>query len=208
VAAALPDVRLFSVPVSKSARGGAIPNLARFRPIFNGTAIVLMAAFALAQWVTLAWSQNARETQLFPEPAVAFLQAGTYPRELFIYYDWGGYAIWRLYPAYRVFVDGRADLYGEGLVSEAMQTVPNLRTGWRDALERWKIEALLVPPTCAVAQALLLDPDWQAAFRDSKAIILLKRRPIDQNVGRYPESYLPDRQRPALPVVTTVTKRK
>ena len=33
------------------------------------------------------------------------------PRNVFVYYDWGGSAIWKLYPHSRVFVDGRADLY-------------------------------------------------------------------------------------------------
>jgi hypothetical protein len=52
-----------------------------------------------------------------------------------------------------------------------------LRTGWRDILDRWKVEAVLVPPSCALAQALLLDPNWQATYSDSKAIILLRTNP-------------------------------
>ena len=53
----------------------------------------------------------------FPEGAVAFLQSSYYPQRIFVYYDWGGYAIWKLYPEYRVFVDGRADLYGDELAA-------------------------------------------------------------------------------------------
>jgi hypothetical protein len=205
IAAALPARRPFSSSVSKSARNGA-PNFARFGPVFNATAVLLMAAFALGHWVSLARSQKASEAELFPEPAIAFLQSGDYPHELFVYYNWGGYAIWKLYPAYRVFMDGRADLYGDDLLSHGMNAVLDLHSGWRDVLDRWKIEALVVPPSCAVAQALFLDPGWQAAFRDPRAVILFKRRPADQNVSLYPESHLPDRQRPPLPMVTTVTK--
>jgi hypothetical protein len=58
-----------------------------------------------------------------------------------------------------------------------------LRTGWREVLDTWKVDAVLVPPSCAVAQALLLDPRWRAAFRDSKAILLLRTPPAPENTG-------------------------
>ena len=159
------------------------PISSRFRPVFNFAVLVLMAAFASAKWVSLVRNQDAREAALFPQEAVAFLRAGDYPRRIFVFYDWGGYAIWKLYPEYRVFVDGRADLYGDELMRQSINTVVELRTGWRDVLDTWKLEAILVPPSCAVAQALLLDPDWHAAFRDSKAIVLLRTLPAAENAG-------------------------
>jgi len=205
IAAALPVARSFAARVSKGARRGALKR-SPIRPAFNITVTVLMAVFALAEWVILARNQKVKEAQLFPRPAVAVLQSGEYPRDLFVYYDWGGYAIFKLYPEYRVFVDGRADLYGDELLSQAMNTVLDLRSGWRDVLDRWKIDTLLVPPSCAVAQALLLDPHWQAEFEDSKAIILFKRGPLVENADITPEAYLPDRQRPRVAGITRVTK--
>ena len=142
-----------------------------------------MAVFALVKWVSLARSQDASEAKQFPQKAVAFLRDSDQPQKIFVYYDWGGYAIWKLYPEYRVFVDGRADLYGPDLRSADLrsedllrqfETAVQLRTGWRDVLDSWKVEAALLPPSCALAQALLLDPNWHAAFRDSKAIILVR----------------------------------
>ncbi|HKM86482.1 MAG TPA: hypothetical protein VJW96_09765 [Terriglobales bacterium] len=159
--------------VSKSARRRA-PNSSRLRPLFNGAVVILIAVFALVRWTILSRNQDARETEQFPEKAVAFLRSGDYPQKVFAYYDWGGYAVWKLYPAYRVFVDGRADLYGDDLLRQ-FQTVVQLRNGWRDVLDGWKVEAVLVPPSCAIAQALLLDPEWHLAFSDSKAVVLLKR---------------------------------
>jgi hypothetical protein len=140
-----------------------------------------MAGFAIVNWVSLARIQDAREAERFPGSAVSFLRAAHYPENLFVYYDWGGYAIWKLYPAYRVFVDGRADLYGDDLLRQSIQTVVEIRAGWRDILDRWKLQAVLVPPSCALTQALLLDPNWHVAFRDSQAIILLRTRPAPEN---------------------------
>lgn len=173
IAAALPVAGSY---LSKSSRRSP-PNSSRFRPLFNGAVVILMAAFALARWVSLSRTQDAREQELFPHRAVAFLHAGDYPQRIFAYYDWGGYVIWKLYPSYRVFVDGRADLYGDDLLRQGVTTVMELRSGWRDVLDRWEVDSLLVPPSSAVAQALLVDPNWHAAFRDSKAIILLRAHP-------------------------------
>ena len=170
IAAALPVAR------ASAAASQRRPDSSRFRPLFNAAAVILIAVFALVKWVSLTGSQDAREAEQYPQKAVAFLQASPQPRRIFVYYDWGGYAIWKLYPEYRVFVDGRADLYGDNLLRQ-FKTALQLRTGWRDVLDHWKVEAVLVPPSCALAQALLLDPNWHATFIDSKAVILLRTHP-------------------------------
>jgi len=170
IAAALPAAR---------ADRGARPVSSRFRPLLSAAIVVLIALFALLNWVSLVRNQDAREAELFPKSAVSFLLAGNYPPRIFVYYDWGGYAIWKLYPECRVFVDGRADLYGDDLLDQ-FKTVVRLQTGWRDVLDRWQVQAVLVPPSSAVAQALLVDPNWRSVFSDSKAIILLRMHPAIQ----------------------------
>ena len=178
IAAALPaarDDRGESPRFLKSARSEAFIS-SRFRPFFNIAVLVLMAVFAIVKWVSLAHNQNAREAEQFPQKAVEFLGAGDYPQRIFVYYDWGGYAIWKLYPEYRVFVDGRADLYGDDLLRQFENAV-QLRSGWRDVLDKWDVEAVFVPPSSALAQALVLDPDWHTAFIDSQAIILFRTHP-------------------------------
>jgi hypothetical protein len=144
-----------------------------------------MALFALAKWTTLARNQDARVAQIFPQAAVEFLRANSFPvnapsqnAKLFVYYDWGGYAIYNLYPRYRVFVDGRADLYGDDLMRDSIRTLIDLRPGWRDILNRWQIETILVPPSCALAQALLLNRQWHTTFSESHAVIF-SRNPSD-----------------------------
>jgi hypothetical protein len=194
----IPIFVLVSIPVIAAALPAASASLAvsqgrpgssRFRPLFNGAVVTLIAVFALVKWVSLARSQDAREAEQFPQRAVAFLRSNQ-PRRIFVYYDWGGYAIWKLYPEYHVFVDGRADLYGDDLLRQ-FRTAVELRTGWRDVLDRWKVEAVLVPPSCALAQALLLDPNWHVASSDSNAILLLRRQPAVENAAHPGGSLIP-----------------
>jgi hypothetical protein len=179
----IPIFVLIAIPVLAAALPAASTSLAtsrhpsdswRFRPIFNLSVIVLMAGFAIVKWVTLAHNQQAREAEHFPRSAVAFLEASVQPRKLFAYYDWGGYAIWKLYPEYRVFVDGRADLYGDDLLRQ-FETAVLLRSGWRDILDRWDVDSVLLPSSTPLAQALMLDPNWRTAFADSKAVVIVRR---------------------------------
>src|SRR6202158_994424 len=170
IAAALP---VNSAPLAVSQRR---PYSSWFRHSFNLAVVILIALFTLVKWVSLTRSQDAHEAEQYPQRAVAFLQASSHPQRIFVYYDWGGYAIWKLHPEYRVFVDGRADLYGDDLLRQ-FKTAVQLRNGWRHVLATWKVEAVLLPPSCALAQALLLDPNWHASFVDSKAIILVRTHP-------------------------------
>ena len=49
------------------------------------------------------------------------------------HYNWGGYFIWKLYPQYRVFMDGRADVYGDALMTE-FGACYHLTGNWRKPL--------------------------------------------------------------------------
>ena len=176
----IPIFVLLAIPVIAAGVAASSPAVGRniasptvqVRPIFNALAVVLMAGFGLVRWGVLARGQAATEAQQFPEKAVQALRSRAAGGEVLAYYDWGGYTIYKLYPQYRVFVDGRADLYGDDLLRQ-FQTAVQLRTGWREVLDRWNVGSVLLPPYCALAQALVLDPDWHLEYRDSQALVLL-----------------------------------
>ncbi len=152
-----------------------------FRPHLNCAVLIFLAAFALWRWTTLGHNQSAHEAATFPRGAVAYLRENSQaqPLRLFAYYDWGGYAIWNLYPQYRVFVDGRSDLYGDEFLKK-FQTVVQLRKGWRTILDNRRVEIVFIPPASGLAQGLLLDSDWSAAYRDSQAVVFVRNRPSGQ----------------------------
>jgi hypothetical protein len=137
----------------------------------------MMVGFAVTRWTSLARQQARTEAEVFPTKAVEYLHSHKIPSRLFVYYDWGGYVIWKLYPRYRVFVDGRADLYGDDLLRQR-QDASQLRDGWEQILDRWDVGAVMVPPSAALAQGLLLDKHWHAEYHDSQAILFVtKPRP-------------------------------
>ncbi len=152
-------------------------------PTFIVVAVVLMAGFAVTRWAVLIRNQAAATAQAFPEKAVAVLKAGNYGDRLFAYYDWGGYAILKLYPKYRVFVDGRADLYGDHLLHQ-FETAAQVRSGWQEVVDGWKLRVVLVPRNSALAQALMLDPGWHLQYLDSQAALLVRSSPAEENEER------------------------
>ncbi len=157
----------FPVVISARRETRASP-VARYPIAFRGAVLLLMAVFAVVRWDNLLRKQSTTENELFPAAAVQFLQSHPNPSRLFVYYDWGGYAIWRLYPDYRVFVDGRADLYGDDLLRQFQQAA-QVRSGWQHVLDSAGVQGILIPPTIALNQALALDPGWRLEYQDSQA---------------------------------------
>ncbi len=144
------------------------------RQFIYPAAAVALCVFALWRFADLARSQNAHEAEQYPHNAVAFLRTAKAPERLFAYYDWGGYAIWQLFPEYRPFLDGRADVYGDDLLKQ-FETTVQLGQNWRQVLDTWGVGTVLVPSDSALAQGLWLDNDWTAAYHDPKALVFVRK---------------------------------
>jgi hypothetical protein len=144
--------------------------------LLNTLIVFALAGFAGFQIKNVVHRQPQVEAQRFPADAVAYLQAHPTAGPLFNLYDWGGYVIWKLNPQTPVFIDGRADLYGETLMRQFAETY-GLKGEWQKTLQTWRIRAVLVNPNSALAVALRNAPGWQVGYSDSQAIILERSAP-------------------------------
>ncbi len=107
----------------------------------------------------------------FPVDAVARARQAGLRGRLFNEFLWGGYLIYS-WPEQRVFIDGGS--YDDKMVHAYAQIL--FRTpGWREALRRWDVSLVLVPPESALADELEADPEWSSWYRDSTAILLRRR---------------------------------
>jgi hypothetical protein len=173
----IPLFVLVAVPII-ARRLGSWPNRSHepasslLHPIFNAAIILAMAAFAAVQVTKVIQRQPSAENQHFPTGAAAFLRTHTPAGPIFNHYDWGGYLIWKLYPTTRVFIDGRADLYGPDLLHEFADAY-QLKGPWRQVLQRWNVRTVVIPPDSALAAGLLAaSPPWIDAYRDAHSVIL------------------------------------
>jgi hypothetical protein len=148
--------------------------------------MLLVVGFALRIGKALK-DQQAHEFERWPLAAVQFMQSHALPPELYNNYDWGGYLIWKLYPQYRVSIDGRADVHGDALVAESIETYKGMGN-WEDFLTRLSIRTVLVGPDAPLA-SLLQERDWDKVYTDAHAVIFVKREStsrVSAYVGRVP----------------------
>ena len=118
--------------------------------------------------------QPTTEAQAFPAAAVEFIRQERLPQPLYNEYTWGGYLIWKLYPDYRVYIDGRADVYGDKLVEEWLTTHDGKAT-WHEPLDNHGIRTVLIKPDVALASLLRQDGGWQNVFEDKHSVIFVRR---------------------------------
>lgn len=139
---------------------------------------VLLAGFLLFVVVRVryvAHRQDKAEAKEFPATAVSFIAAHRPPAPILNHYNWGGYFIWRLYPEYRVYIDGRADLYGDAFMNQ-FATIYYLKgDSWRSSFDKWGIRTVVLPPDAPLVTALRSLPDWQTVYSDSQAVVLTRK---------------------------------
>jgi hypothetical protein len=140
------------------------------RTFAHGLIIAVLGFFAAAQIVHLVRIQTARGRQEFPYGASQFLSQHSLGQPIFNSYNWGGYLIWNNYPNYRVFIDGRADVYGDRFLQDFGDSY-YLTNAWRKPLRDWNIQTVIVPPSAPLAAALGLDAAWNRVYADSNAVV-------------------------------------
>jgi hypothetical protein len=110
-------------------------------------------------------------SSVFPVSAVKFLRANPVPvtGEMFNHYRWGGYLL-LVAPEWKVFVDGRADLYHGSLI-EDFRTVDSVAPQWEQVFARHDVGWTLLPRAHALNSLLALHTDWRLIYSDEVAII-------------------------------------
>jgi hypothetical protein len=167
-----------TIPVAAPALG-AVGRAGRRQPLLAASAV---GALAVACWLAVPADLRRELTprlgvapDVFPEGAVAFLARAGREGGVFNEYFWGGYLIWRLYPTYPVWVDGRAAVHGPRRLLDYIE-VDEVRPRWRQTLERTGMDLVLVRARSRLASVLRTSPDWEVLYHDHVAVVLGRRR--------------------------------
>jgi hypothetical protein len=108
----------------------------------------------------------------FPVGAVDRLVEIEPDARVFAEYGWGGYVINRLYGfGGQVFVDGRNDMYSEQILNDYSH-LRNADDGWQDLLDRYRVQAILLPSGAPLVRATKGE-GWCVAYRDDVAVLVL-----------------------------------
>ncbi|HBG74562.1 MAG: hypothetical protein A2X25_11055 [Chloroflexi bacterium GWB2_49_20] len=149
-------------PSSQKVRGAGIINL---------TLITLLLIAASAR-VYLQTSKTLIE-RVYPVKAVQWIRANRPDGNMFNAYNWGGYLLFNL-PDYPVFIDGRADLYGEDIIKEWWSVIEG-KDKADTILDSYNIEFLLIEPGWPIVDVLQAK-NWVVSYQDDVSVILTREK--------------------------------
>jgi len=135
--------------------------------------VVALAGFQIHR-VVRPEHNAALQQETMPVDAVRWIEEQRPEGEIFNHYNWGGYLIWRLWPDYRVFVDGRTDLYGDDLLRRYL-TVQTARPGFERILADHDVNLIFIPTESVLSTQLACQDGWTSAYRDDLAIVWLRQ---------------------------------
>jgi hypothetical protein len=176
----IPLFALVAIPVLSAQLAAWIPLRAankatpRTMQIINTAIVVIVALVAFVRVGSVLVNQSNVEREKFPAAAVEWIQKNRPAPNIYNSYGWGGYLIWRLYPDYLVYIDGRADVHGDAFIENFLE-IYRAQQGWQDELTKRDVRFVLIEPDAPLAQELANDSDWSQVFSDEQSISYEKK---------------------------------
>jgi hypothetical protein len=136
--------------------------------------IILTLFVAGLRFISINKQQLKIEQDNFPVSAVNWILQYRPDGNIYNTYGWGGYLIWRLYPDYRVYIDGRADVYGDRFIYNYMD-VYLAQLNWDKTLANNNVRLVIIEPGSGLAGALKNTPDWEMTYEDKISVIYVKK---------------------------------
>lgn len=153
------------------------------------TSLWLWPALALVM-VALAigsgkWRHSFNEKSK-PVAAGEFLMKQRIAGHMFNNDEFGDYLIYRGHPQYKVFFDGRSDMYGNEVMKEYNKVV-NFEPGWEAVLDKYQVTWIFYDTNSNFSRFLARDSNWVLIYSDKIASIFVKNLPEnDTLLARYP----------------------
>ena len=116
---------------------------------------------------------------LVPSDAVAVMLEAGLSGNLFNFYGWGGFLLYTLHPQCRVFVDGRAVLFGPQVI-EDFGKINNRRPTAPELLDRYRVDMTVMPEEWFPPEAR--PGTWVPLFRNTSSAVY--GRAGSENVSR------------------------
>lgn len=131
------------------------------------------ALVAFPFWDTKA---QAKINKTLPVEATNFVVEKNIQGRIFNTYGHGGYLIYRLYPEQKVFIDGRADMYGDDFLEKYKEINDGL-PDWEKEFDHFDIDYVVCRRKAPIRQLLLARGDFNLVYDDEYNSVLVKKLP-------------------------------
>jgi hypothetical protein len=178
---------MLATPHVVSAAAPAVDRLiGRLRPAVQGALLAGFAALCLFHGWGFGKAAPLRievPPSRFPVQAVRLIEQQGMSGNLLVFFDWAEYAIWRLHPRCRVFLDGRFDsAYPLPLIEDYFAFLYGAPT-WRKALDAYDTDMMLLHTDNPATRLMDLESDWTLVYRDPLASLFLKTARHEANLA-------------------------
>ncbi|MBI5878477.1 MAG: hypothetical protein HZB53_12580 [Chloroflexi bacterium] len=142
----------------------------------NAAALALLLLATLVQVASTLLRAPESVARQFPVGAADYILRERPAGPLLNSYNFGGYLIWRLYPDYPVFIDGRAEyVYGDRFIAEYYDRIWLASGDWQAYLDRYGVRLVVMEKDGALGRQLAQSPAWQRLYADDTAVVFQKR---------------------------------
>lgn len=131
---------------------------------------LITAAYHSGTGFKLSDRANQFDEKIFPVAALDWVGENPQSGEVFNYFPWGGYLLYREWPSRKVFIDGQTDFYGESLTRQ-YELVLSVAEGWEEVLDTYEVKWILWPVESRLTDVLRSDPRWRLIYEDETAVI-------------------------------------
>ena len=111
--------------------------------------------------------------KMLPVKATEFIVRAGISGRMFHGYSYGGYLIQALHPTQKVFIDGRADVYGDKFIEEYL-AISQGAAGWKEKFEKYGIDYVVMPRDTPLIQILKAQGNFKLVFEDGINSVLLR----------------------------------
>jgi hypothetical protein len=98
-------------------------------------------------------------------------------RRIFTRFEWGEYLTWSFYPEFKVFMDGRIEIYPDH-VWEEYSDLTQGKENWHEVLDQYRVDALVLDRDYHARTGLLPRVEaagvWRRVFESGPALVYLR----------------------------------
>ena len=127
------------------------------------------------------------DPNVYPVRAIQFIKVNSIKGNLMVPFDWGEYAIWKLYPDNKVSIDGRFDtIYQADIINDHFNGAKS-EEGWHSLLNKYPTHIILARRN-QFSQRMIndLSDDWIYIYSDKISVIFLKNgEPLKEVIEKF-----------------------
>lgn len=144
--------------------------------LFPLLSIIFVLSLSLSGEIRFSFDKKSK-----PVDAVEFIKKEKIKGNMFNNDEFGDYIIYAAWPQYKVFFDGRSDMYGTEMMKEYFK-ITRIQPDIDNVLEKYKIDWIIYNSGSSLSMYLLQKESWKLIYSDGVADIFVRDIKENQNL--------------------------